>query len=68
MVIPKDQDGKLGDSLNPQPAEPDASTSTRHGGIQSSEKIFPKVIVDIREFRSELPGLLHKRGIDIEPI
>ena len=28
----------------------------------------PKVIVDMREFRSELPSLLHKRGIEIEPV
>ena len=28
----------------------------------------PKVIVDMREFRSELPSLLHKRGMDIEPV
>ena len=27
-----------------------------------------RVIVDMREFRSELPSLLHKRGIDIEPV
>lgn len=24
--------------------------------------------MDIREFRSELPSLLHKRGIDLEPL
>lgn len=27
-----------------------------------------KIIVDMREFRSELPSLIHKRGIDIEPV
>ena len=27
-----------------------------------------QVIVDLREFRSELPSLIHKRGIDIEPV
>lgn len=26
------------------------------------------VIVDMREFRSELPSLIHRRGIDIEPV
>ena len=26
------------------------------------------MIVDMREFRSALPSLLHKRGIDIEPV
>ena len=27
-----------------------------------------QVIVDMREFRSALPSLLHKRGIDIIPV
>lgn len=27
-----------------------------------------QVIVDMREFRSELPSLIHRRGIDIEPV
>lgn len=27
-----------------------------------------RVIVDMREFRSELPSLLHRRGLDIEPV
>lgn len=26
------------------------------------------ILVDMREFRSELPSLIHKRGIDLEPI
>ena len=29
---------------------------------------FPQIIVDMREFRSELPSLIHKRGIEIEPV
>ncbi|CAH2244781.1 jg25658, partial [Pararge aegeria aegeria] len=28
----------------------------------------PVVIVDMREFRSDLPALLHKKGINIEPV
>ena len=31
-------------------------------------QVAPRVIVDMREFRSALPSLLHKRGIDIEPV
>ena len=31
-------------------------------------QVTPRVIVDMREFRSALPSLLHKRGIDIEPV
>ena len=27
-----------------------------------------KVIVDMREFRSELPSILHKRGIRVDPV
>ena len=30
--------------------------------------VFTKVIIDVREFRSELPSLIWKRGIDIEPV
>uniref|UniRef100_A0A0A9ZJ13 DNA repair endonuclease XPF n=2 Tax=Lygus hesperus TaxID=30085 RepID=A0A0A9ZJ13_LYGHE len=42
--------------------------NTREGGQGSSETVVPKIIVDMREFRSELPSLLHKRGIEIEPV
>ena len=45
-----------------------SNLSTRKaGGALSTNKANAKVIVDMREFRSELPSLLHKRGIDIEP-
>jgi len=27
-----------------------------------------QVIVDMREFRSELPSLIHRRGMEIEPV
>ena len=36
--------------------------------VQPKPKVTPRVIVDMREFRSALPSLLHKRGIDIEPV
>ncbi|XP_073977243.1 DNA repair endonuclease XPF mei-9 isoform X2 [Rhodnius prolixus] len=42
--------------------------STRAGGGEVEPITLPKVIVDMREFRSELPSLLYKRGIDIEPV
>ncbi|KAL1456630.1 hypothetical protein WDU94_001345 [Cyamophila willieti] len=35
---------------------------------EESEESCGRVIVDKREFRSELPVLLHKRGIYIEPV
>lgn len=34
--------------------------------VTTKEK--PRVIVDMREFRSDLPALLHKKGIDTEPV
>lgn len=36
--------------------------------ITRRDVIDQRVIVDIREFRSELPSLLHKRGIDVIPV
>lgn len=41
---------------------------TRKGGIESPIKRTSKIIVDMREFRSELPALIHSRGIEIEPL
>merc|ERR1712142_522016 len=75
MVIPEDREGKTGDNLYLSRGSEKASdimmeslaTGSRKGGVVV-EKKTPKVIVDMREFRSELPSLLHKRGIDIEPV
>ena len=77
MVIPEDRDGRLGH--NPDLAKdtsgkalPDGEAtegvSNRSAATSTQTKVNPKVIVDMREFRSELPSLLHKRGIDIEPV
>lgn len=63
MVIPVEQDGKIDIPMQQIEQEPQ---STRKGDVQ--EKVTPKIVVDMREFRSELPSLLHKRGIEIEPI
>ncbi|VDK84748.1 unnamed protein product [Litomosoides sigmodontis] len=42
--------------------------STRDaGGRDDQNEGSPKVIVDMREFRSELPTVLYKRGIDLLP-
>ncbi|GAB1606690.1 DNA repair endonuclease XPF [Argonauta hians] len=76
MVIPEERDGKLDDDPNLQTAPPaihatSAAASSRKGGNTSTTTTADqrhKIIVDMREFRSELPSLLHRRGIDIEPI
>ena len=35
---------------------------------QAQKTAQQTIIVDMREFRSELPSLIHRRGIDIEPV
>lgn len=72
MVVPEDQDGKSNDcstlARGTDGPTPEAE-NTRKGGIQTDAvKPIEKVIVDMREFRSELPALIHKRGIEIEPV
>ncbi|XP_011692831.1 PREDICTED: DNA repair endonuclease XPF [Wasmannia auropunctata] len=72
MVVPEDQDGKSDDclALAIQSDDKNQEENTRKGGGQSQPevKIIPKVIVDMREFRSELPAILYSRGIKIEPV
>lgn len=66
MVVPEERDGKSGD-------HPDLIRSTAlvipssRKSVNRNAVINQKVIVDMREFRSELPCLLYKRGIDIIP-
>lgn len=44
------------------------NTRKAGGGKLSVTAEKPRVIVDIREFRSSLPTLLHGRGTDIVPV
>jgi DNA excision repair protein ERCC-4 len=69
MVIPEDRElglereaGKASDH-----AVGGLGWGRRAGGAEAPAAA-PRVIVDMREFRSALPSLLHKRGIDIEPV
>ncbi|XP_061764876.1 DNA repair endonuclease XPF isoform X2 [Nerophis ophidion] len=70
MVIPEEREGREDTNLdlarNLEPAN--ATTNTRKAGGQDQPKVPSRVIVDMREFRSELPSLLHRRGLDIEPV
>ncbi|XP_008296765.1 DNA repair endonuclease XPF [Stegastes partitus] len=70
MVIPEEREGREDTNLdlarNLEPAN--ATTNTRKAGGQEESKEPSRVIVDMREFRSELPSLLHRRGLDIEPV
>ncbi|XP_072024102.1 DNA repair endonuclease XPF-like [Amphiura filiformis] len=74
MVIPEEIEGKVDTApqlLRDASRAADTTTtvsSRRAGGQGDKETVQQKVIVDMREFRSELPSLIHRRGIDIEPI
>ncbi|CAG0916923.1 unnamed protein product [Notodromas monacha] len=79
MVIPEDAEGRGEDhpdlARDPTKASDQAianlvGPSSRKGGLLDNQ---PKpgeqmIIVDMREFRSELPSLIHRRGIDIYPV
>ena len=71
MVVPEDREGRFDDhpelDRDPRKASEMAlvSRDTREAAAPKERNI---VIVDMREFRSELPSLLHRRGIDILPI
>ncbi|NXY91385.1 XPF endonuclease, partial [Alcedo cyanopectus] len=70
MVIPEEGEGKDETNLDllrdAKPAS--AAPNTRKAGGQEQKSVQQTIIVDMREFRSELPSLLHRRGIDIEPV
>ncbi|CAH1389674.1 unnamed protein product [Nezara viridula] len=58
------EDLRSGKDLRDRPL---IKVSTRQGGVEEVQT-NSRIIVDMREFRSELPSVIHKRGIDIEPV
>ncbi|XP_069763477.1 DNA repair endonuclease XPF isoform X2 [Narcine bancroftii] len=70
MVIPEEREGR--NDSNPDLARDTglspAEVDTRKAGGQAQKKEQHRIIVDLREFRSVLPSLIHRRGIDVEPI
>ena len=70
MVVPEYQDGKCEDML--MLLQKSTVENTRQAGGQaaavSGAPVIPKIIVDMREFRSDLPCLIHKRGIEVIPV
>ncbi|KAK2583994.1 hypothetical protein KPH14_006454 [Odynerus spinipes] len=69
MIVPEDQDGKSEDCLTfaTQSAN-ETQQDTRKGDQATNKNVVNKVIVDMREFGSELPAILHSRGMQIEPV
>ncbi|XP_067940191.1 DNA repair endonuclease XPF-like [Watersipora subatra] len=67
MVIPENRDGKLADTKPERDLPANQTVSTRKGGHHLPTPQESKVIVDMREFRSDLPYLIHKLGVILEP-
>jgi DNA excision repair protein ERCC-4 len=61
MVIPENQDGK-----SEEPENLLEQINSRKGGKLMKEK--PRILIDVREFRSKLPSLLHSRGFEVVPM
>ncbi|XP_077172572.1 DNA repair endonuclease XPF [Paroedura picta] len=70
MVIPEEREGRDETNLDlVRDATPaTVSTNTRKAGGQEQKRVQHSIVVDMREFRSELPSLIHRRGIDIDPV
>ncbi|CAM4621703.1 unnamed protein product [Caretta caretta] len=70
MVIPEEREGRDETNLDlvRDSTSATVSTDTRKAGGQEQKSVQQTIIVDMREFRSELPSLIHRRGIDIEPV
>ncbi|XP_042495816.1 DNA repair endonuclease UVH1 [Macadamia integrifolia] len=70
MMIPVDQDGRclgLTSSSEPQSLTLQNSVTRKAGGRKEVEKEM-QVIVDMREFNSSLPNVLHQKGMRIIPV
>ena len=73
MVVPEYQDGKTDDIFgffHNAPQEKEVSTRNAGGQVVNAnrEDNKPKIIVDMREFRSDLPCLIHRRGMEVVPV
>ncbi|GAA6017470.1 hypothetical protein JCM11491_006835 [Sporobolomyces phaffii] len=65
MAIPHEAEYRPGDE---DPEVLRTFTSSRIGGGKSARSEPMKVVVDIREFRSSLPGLLHAGEFNVIPV
>lgn len=70
MMIPVDQDGRclgVNSSVEPESITSQNSITRKAGGRKEVEK-EKQVIVDMREFMSSLPNVLHQKGMRIIPV
>ena len=69
MVVPEDREGKDPSctylSRDPTGPVPEVFSHLCGGRKEMADR---RIIIDVREFKSILPALIHKRGINIEPV
>ncbi|KAK1286890.1 DNA repair endonuclease UVH1 [Acorus calamus] len=70
MMIPVDQDGKcfVSSSSNESQSLVSHNSVTRKAGGRKAAESEMKIIVDMREFMSSLPNVLHQKGMHIIPV
>ncbi|XP_037007106.2 DNA repair endonuclease XPF [Artibeus jamaicensis] len=70
MVVPEEREGRSETNLDlvRGSVSTGVPVDTRKAGGQEQKSAQQTIVVDMREFRSELPSLIHRRGIDIEPV
>lgn len=82
MIVPNEQDGKQSTSgsletvVKSEPVSISSQAKSMEKEVvkkptptcEEEDANTPRIIVDIREFRSELPSILHKKGFRIEPV
>ncbi|XP_016051705.1 PREDICTED: DNA repair endonuclease XPF [Miniopterus natalensis] len=70
MVVPEEREGRSETNLDlvRGSVSTGGPADTRKAGGQEQKCTQQTIVVDMREFRSELPSLIHRRGIDIEPV
>ena len=66
MVVVENQSGRAGVARDPGADAPAPASSHRRQGAGAARRT--RVIVDIREFRSQLPSLIHARGLEPVPV
>lgn len=70
MVIETDRDGRnLSDEVAEEEETPQGNSKTRQAGGQVGvSEGKSQVVTDMREFRSDLPCLIHRRGVEVVPV
>lgn len=70
MMIPADQDGRMLDAVSSSqsPSIHSLNSVTRKAGGRKGPEKQMQVVVDMREFVSSLPCVLHQQGMKIIPI